>query len=82
MSATVGALLVDQAFDRVALGDRLRDCRFALDDLLSFVLLWGTVALALRAWIPVLIALGGALALARLGRLDLAVRGRHEAAPE
>ena len=73
LSATVGAVLVDLAFDRTTLGVRLSACPFALDDLLSFALLWGTVALAFRAWVPVLVVLGFALALGRLGRLDLRV---------
>ncbi len=73
LSATVGAVIVDVGFDRERLAARLAACPFALDDLLSFVLLWGTVTVALGAWVPAAIAGGFAIALARLGRLDLRV---------
>lgn len=72
LSATVAVGLVDLAVDREALRERLDRCPFALDDLLSFVLLWGAVAFAVGAWIPVVLTVGIALALGRLGRLDLA----------
>jgi putative membrane protein len=74
LSATVAVVLVDLTVDRGALRARLDRCPFALDDLLSFVLLWGVVALAVGAWLPVALTVGFALALGRLGRLDLTPR--------
>jgi putative membrane protein len=74
LSATVAVGLVDLTVDRGALRARLERCPFALDDLLSFVLLWGVVALAVGAWLPVALTVGFALALGRLGRLDLTPR--------
>jgi putative membrane protein len=74
LSASVAVGLVDLTVDRGALRARLDQCAFALDDLLSFVLLWGVVALAVGAWLPVALTVGFALALGRLGRLDLTPR--------
>jgi putative membrane protein len=74
LSASVAVGLVDLTVDRGALRARLDRCPFALDDLLSFVLLWGVVALAVGAWLPVALTVGFALALGRLGRLDLTPR--------
>jgi putative membrane protein len=78
LSATVATVLLDLAVDRAALRTRLDGCPFALDDLVSFVLLWGVISLAVGAWIPVGVAVGLGLALGQLGRLDLAVRGAPE----
>lgn len=73
LSATVATLLVDAAFDRTALIDRVRSCPFVLDDLVSFVLLWGAVNVFYGAWIPVAVALVFAAGLLRLDRFDFAV---------
>jgi putative membrane protein len=81
LSATVAVGLVDLTVDRGALRARLDRCPFALDDLLSFVLLWGVVALAVGAWLPVALTVGFALALGRLGRLDLTPRAAAVLAP-
>jgi putative membrane protein len=81
LSATVATALVDAAFDRAALLDRVRSCPFVLDDLVSFVLLWGVVNAFYRAWIPVAVAGLFAAGLFRLDRFDFAVfrrvPGRH-----
>jgi putative membrane protein len=73
LSATVATLLVDFSFDRAALLDRVRNCSFMLDDLVSFVLLWGAVNAVYRAWIPVTIALLFGLGLLQLDRFDFDV---------
>jgi putative membrane protein len=73
LSATVATVLVDAAFDRAALLDRVRNCSFMLDDLVSFVLLWGAVNAVYRAWIPVAIALLFGLGLLQLDRFDFDV---------
>ena len=73
LSATVAVVTLDRAFVRTALLDRLAACEFALDDLVSFVLLWGAV----NAWfgnpLPVLFAALFGLGLLRTDRFDAGV---------
>jgi putative membrane protein len=76
LSATVATGLVDVAFDREGLLDRVESCPFVLDDLVSFVLLWGAVNVFYGAWIPVVVALLFAAGLLRLDRFDFAVLRR------
>jgi putative membrane protein len=76
LSGTVATLLVDVAFDRPALVDRVRSCPFVLDDLVSFVVLWAAINAFYGAWIPVGVALAFAGGLLRLDRFDFAVVGR------
>jgi len=70
LSATVAVGVLDRAFARTALLDRLAACEFALDDLVSFVLLWAGV----NAWfgnaLPVLFAALFGLGLVRTDRFD------------
>ncbi len=63
LSGTVGVVLVDRAFDREALLERVDQCPFVLDDLVSFVLLWGAINALYVNLIPVAVALGCGLAL-------------------
>jgi putative membrane protein len=70
LSGTVGVVALDRAFDRSALRERLASVAFALDDLVSFVLLWGVVTALFGRWLPVLVAAALGLALARTGRFD------------
>ncbi|NGM67901.1 carotenoid biosynthesis protein [Natronolimnobius sp. AArcel1] len=51
LSGTVAILLVELAFDREALLERVEECVFILDDLVSFVLLWGAINLLYGNWI-------------------------------
>lgn len=81
LSGTIGVVAVDRAFDRAALRERLEAVDFALDDLVSFVLLWGVVNALYAQWLPVLVAGALGLGLARTDRFDLphlraAVTGR------
>jgi putative membrane protein len=74
-SGTVAAALVDLAFDPDAVRARLDACEFVLDDLVSFVLLWGAVNLLYANWLAVVVAglfVGG---LVRSGRFDFDVVG-------
>ena len=73
LSGTVAILGFDYAFRRAEIHRRLAECEFALDDLVSFVLLWGLINAAYGNWIPVVVAAGFAVGLARSNRLDLAV---------
>jgi len=70
LSATVATLLIDVAFRRGELLERVETCPYVLDDMVSFVLLWGAVNAFYGAWIPVAIALVFAAALVRLDRFD------------
>lgn len=73
LSAIVATVLIDYAFTRTELLDRVRDCEYILDDMVSFVLLWGAINAFYGAWIPVAIALGFALSLISLDRFDFDV---------
>jgi len=73
LSGTVGVLAVEAAFAGQPLDERLDDCEFTLDDLVSFVLLWGSVNVFYANWLAVA-AVGVLLAgLVRSERFDLAV---------
>jgi putative membrane protein len=56
LSGSVAVLLFDVGFDRAGLRARLDNCEFMLDDLVSFVLLWGAINLVYANWIPVALA--------------------------
>jgi putative membrane protein len=43
--AIVAVLVVEAVLDRCAVLARLEACRFILDDLVSFVILWGAINL-------------------------------------
>ena len=73
LSATVSVLAVDLAFSRTALLARVRECPYVLDDLVSFVLLWGAVNAFYGAWVPVGIAVLFGVGLVQLDRFDFQV---------
>jgi len=52
LSGTVAVLLFDVGLDRAGVRKRLTECEFMLDDLVSFVLLWGGINLFYSNWIP------------------------------
>jgi len=56
LSATVAVGLFDLAFETEPLVERLRSCPFMLDDLVSFVILWGGVNAYVGQWLPVAVA--------------------------
>src|SRR6056297_3023594 len=77
LSAVVSVALLDWGFDPDALRDRLADCEYLLDDLVSFVILWGAVNLAFGQAVPAVAAGALGVALLRTDRFDFAVlRGR------
>jgi putative membrane protein len=83
LSGTVALVGIDLAVDRAALRRRIRTCEFALDDLVSFVLLWGTINVVAGNWAALAVTAGllGLLALA--GRLDFRpLVGRFASATE
>lgn len=76
LSATVTVLVLDAVLDRGALLERLATCEFALDDLVSFVLLWSAVNVYFGNWGAA--AVGGlfGLGLVRTNRFDVPTRPR------
>ncbi|WP_336036575.1 bisanhydrobacterioruberin hydratase [Halobacterium yunchengense] len=79
LSATVSVAVLDWGFDAADLRERLADCPFMLDDLVSFVILWGAVNAAFGQVAPVLAAAVLGVALLRTDRFDFAVRDRNPA---
>lgn len=75
-SGTVAVVAIDVAFPREALLARLQRCPFALDDFVSFTLLWGVINVAFGNWLPALLAGGLLVALATTPRFDLPGLGR------
>ncbi|MFB6129986.1 MAG: bisanhydrobacterioruberin hydratase [Salinigranum sp.] len=71
LSGTVAVAAVDLAFPGRTLRDRLRTCEFALDDHVSFVLLWGAINALYANWVPVAVALLLAAGLLRSDRTGL-----------
>ncbi|MFB6093057.1 MAG: bisanhydrobacterioruberin hydratase [Haloquadratum sp.] len=75
VSATVAVLALDWGYDRAALLARLDECEFLLDDLVSFVILWGGVNAWFGNWLPVAVAALFGLALVYTDRFDVPTRG-------
>ena len=80
LSGTVAIVLVDLSFDRPALLERLERCPFVLDDLVSFVVLWGVINLVYGNAGAVVVATGFALVLIERPGVDIA--GVLETAPQ
>jgi len=75
LSGTVAVVAFDLGFDHDRVRARLEDCEFALDDMVSFVFLWGAInALFLQA-IPVALAAVLFAGLVWTDRFDFAVLG-------
>ncbi|WP_373188975.1 bisanhydrobacterioruberin hydratase [Halolamina sp.] len=82
LSATVAVGVVDLTFDRTALRARLESCEFALDDMVSFVLLWGGINLFYGNVVPAVVAAGIGMGLLRTDRFDASMlpwRGEQSA---
>jgi putative membrane protein len=73
LSATVAVVVLDAVLDRTALLARLDSCAFALDDLVSFVLLWTAVNCWFGNW--------GAAAVGGLFGLGLLATDRFDSTP-
>jgi putative membrane protein len=73
LSAAVATALIDLAFDWAELHRRVTDCEYMLDDMVSFVLLWGGINVFYGAWLPVAIAAIFAVSLIRVDRFDFDV---------
>jgi putative membrane protein len=70
LSAVVTVFLLDAFFDREALLTRLESCEFMLDDMVSFVILWGGVNLWFGNFVPVAVAALFGVGLVRADRFD------------
>ncbi|WP_135365575.1 bisanhydrobacterioruberin hydratase [Halosimplex halophilum] len=76
LSAAVAVAAFDWGLDREALLARLDACPFMLDDMVSFVILWGGVNAAFGNWLPVALAGLFGLGLAVTDRFDVPTRPR------
>jgi putative membrane protein len=82
LSATVAVGLFEAGFDHEAVRRRAEEYPYLLDDLVSFVLLWGLVTAFYGAWLALGVALAFGVALAGLGHFDrLAWLGRQRGDP-
>jgi len=70
LSAVVAVVALDRAFDLVAVLARLRRCPFMLDDMVSFVILWGGINVWFGNFLPALVAGLFGLGLLRADRFD------------
>lgn len=70
LSAAVSVGILDWTVDRTVLEDRLARCGFMLDDLVSFVILWGVINAWFGNWIPVAVAGLFGIAILRAKRFD------------
>ncbi|SFK77089.1 putative membrane protein [Halogranum rubrum] len=70
LSATVAVVVLDWAFDRGDLLARLSSCEFMLDDLVSFVILWGGINAWFGNWGAVVVAVALGVGLVRTERFD------------
>jgi putative membrane protein len=70
LSATVAVVTLDRAFDRRRLLERLDRTEFMLDDLVSFVIMWGAINAWAGNWVPVVVALLFGVGLVQTERFD------------
>lgn len=70
ISAVFSVFLLDVAFDREPLLRRLEFCDFMLDDMVSFVILWGGINLWFFNPVPAAVALVFGIGLVRADRFD------------
>ena len=71
LSATVTVVTLDYVFPWHALRRRLDACEFMLDDLVSFVVLWGGVNAYFGQWMPAALAALLGVGLWRTNRFDV-----------
>ncbi|SFR59424.1 putative membrane protein [Halogeometricum rufum] len=70
LSATVAVVLLDWGYDRRVLLGRLAECEFMLDDLVSFVILWGGINAWFGNWLAVAVAALFGVGLLKTERFD------------
>ncbi|MBS3760828.1 bisanhydrobacterioruberin hydratase [Halodesulfurarchaeum sp.] len=74
LSGGISVWVFDKILARDLLIERLESCPFMLDDMVSFVILWGGINLHFGQWIPVALAALMGIGLLRTERFDFAVR--------
>jgi len=70
LSATIAVVALDFGYDRHALLQRVNECAFMLDDLVSFIILWGGINAWFGNYIPTVFAIIFAIGLLRAERFD------------
>lgn len=70
LSASVSVFILDLSLNREGLIERLDKCEFMLDDMVSFVFLWGFVNLYFMNLVPFALSMVLGLALYRIDRFD------------
>ncbi len=70
LSAAVSVAVLDWTIDRAVLEARLAQCEFLLDDLVSFVILWGVINAWFGNWLSVGVALLFGVAILQAKRFD------------
>jgi len=70
LSAAISVAVLDWTVDREVLDTRLAECEFLLDDLVSFVILWGVINGWFGNWLPVGVAALFGVAILRAKRFD------------
>lgn len=73
ISGSVAVAALQLSFDHEVVSTRLETCGFFLDDLVSFLVLWGLINASAGNWIPVGLALGLGGALLASDRFDFDV---------
>jgi putative membrane protein len=74
LSGALSVLVLDAVLDRAGLLARLESCRFMLDDLVSFVILWGLINVYFGSWVPAALSVLYAYGLWRTDRFDVPER--------
>jgi putative membrane protein len=77
LSGAVAVLCFDFGFDRAGIRRRLTACEFMLDDLVSFVLLWGGINLFYANWVPAALAALLGAGLLKTDRFDFDLSETH-----
>ncbi len=70
LSASISVIVLDITLDREKLVERLNNCDFMLDDMVSFALLWGLINLYFGQYIPFLLSLLLIYGLIKVDRFD------------
>ena len=70
LSASVSVLVLDFCLNREKLIERLEECEFMLDDMVSFGLLWGLINLYFANYIPFILSILLLHGLAKVDRFD------------
>ena len=73
LSATVAVGVLDGSLDQAGLFDRLERCEFMLDDMVSFVILWGAINAWFGNWLPAAVAAIFGVGILRAKRFDVGV---------